>query len=247
MQNHILSSLFHHAPIVLYRQPIVKVVGQDAADLGSSLHYEVLTKFKDKHKLVNLAPQPFIETLETYNLQVELDSTICKKAISWILRNDKTSDTVYHLNISPKSTQFIPKLLDRYAPDIYKRISFELTENSTYDNNLVKSLKDLNYLRSLGVSISFDDFGSRHNSFATLQAVSPDYIKIDGMFVKNALTCKFSETVVSSIVKLAKVLGAATIAESVENQVIADFMVKLGVDYLQGWHVGLLEEMTDRE
>jgi len=249
MQNHILSSLFHHAPVVLFRQPIVKVVGQDAADLGSRLHYEVLTKFKDKHQAVNLPPQPFIETLEAYDLQLELDRIICKKAIDWICKHDNTTNNVYHINISPKSIKMLPKLLDRYPTSLYPRLCFELTENSPYDDNLVTAFKELHisYLRQLGIGISFDDFGSKHNSYTTLQAISPDYIKIDGSFVKSALTCNFASTVVKSIVNLAYAVGAYTIAESVENQAIADYMKLLGVDFLQGWHVGLLEEMTDCE
>ena len=235
MINHILASLFDTDKLVLHQQLIYPT------GTGTGvLHHEVLTRFKDKHNKVLLPPGEFIETLERHNLQVELDRyVICKVLQALAQQQDVDAVDIYHINISPKSVHILPEILHNYPVTLYKRLSFELTENSLVDLSLNAASK-LRYLRDLGISLSFDDFGSKFVSYKEIYNIKPDYLKIDGAYVKNAATCNFACTVVKNIIALAHAIDACTVAESVEDADIADFMTELGVDYLQGWHIGKL-------
>ncbi len=63
------------------------------------------------------------------------------------------------------------------------------------------------------------------------------YLKIDGAFVRDLLENRLSEAIVSAVVEIAGVMGAATVGEHVENELIQQKLIGLGVDYAQGFHI----------
>ena len=62
-----------------------------------------------------------------------------------------------------------------------------------------------------------------------------DYIKIDGTFIKDVIVDPIDLEIVSSIVKIAKMLGVKTVAEFVDNKAVFNKVIELGVDYAQGF------------
>ena len=72
-----------------------------------------------------------------------------------------------------------------------------------------------------------------------------DFLKIDGMFVKNINDNPLSEAIVKAVVGIAEVTGAATIAEYVEDDAIAGKLKQLGVDFGQGFGIGRPEPLAD--
>ena len=90
-------------------------------------------------------------------------------------------------------------------------------------------------LRRSGVRVAIDNLGSGWTSLKTLRDNPVDFIKIDGSWVKNALTDEMAHIAVGSMIECAKLLGAEVIAESVENEPTRDLLVKLGADFVQGW------------
>ena len=64
-----------------------------------------------------------------------------------------------------------------------------------------------------------------------------DYIKIDGMFVKDILTDPMDMAIVRSITNIAHTLGKETIAEFVESAEVLSILKECGVDYVQGFYV----------
>ncbi|MGZ5018458.1 MAG: EAL domain-containing protein, partial [Methylobacter sp.] len=65
-----------------------------------------------------------------------------------------------------------------------------------------------------------------------------DYLKIDGLFVKDILHDKVDLAMVKSINEVGHVMGKKTIAEFVENEKIFNLLSNLGVDYAQGYGIG---------
>lgn len=74
-----------------------------------------------------------------------------------------------------------------------------------------------------------DDFGSGLSSFAYLKNLPVDFIKIDGMFVKDIVDDPIDLAMVKSINDMAQVMGKQTIAEFVETDAILEKLRKLGV------------------
>ena len=64
------------------------------------------------------------------------------------------------------------------------------------------------------------------------------YLKIDGGFVRDMVENRISESMVAAIAQVAHVMQLDTIAEFVESEAIKERLIKLGVDYAQGFAIG---------
>ena len=130
---------------------------------------------------------------------------------------------------------FITDMFDQHQIPTNK-ICFEITETAAI-GNLTYATTFINHLREKGCSFSLDDFGSGLSSFAYLKNLPVDYLKIDGLFVKDILDDKIDLAMVKSINEVAHVMGKKTIAEFVENKDIFNLLGDLGVDYAQGYGI----------
>lgn len=115
------------------------------------------------------------------------------------------------------------------------KIIFEILETDTFsdENSVMEIIKEL---KKLGFKIAIDDFGTGHSNFAHLTLMDVDYIKIDGMFIKDLETNELSRKMVSTIVTFSRQIGAKTIAEFVHNEAVFDLTQSLGVNYAQGYY-----------
>jgi EAL domain-containing protein (putative c-di-GMP-specific phosphodiesterase class I) len=117
-------------------------------------------------------------------------------------------------------------------------ICFEITE-TTVISNLEKAQHFMRILRAIGCRFSLDDFGSGLSSFAYLKNLEVDFLKIDGMFIKNIANSKIDRAMVESINNVGHVMGLHTVGEFAENQEIIDILREIGVDYAQGYGVAM--------
>lgn len=133
------------------------------------------------------------------------------------------------------------KLLDvvksklRTNPISPAKIIFEILETDSYndENSVMEIIKEL---KKLGFKIAIDDFGTGHSNFAHLTLMEVDYIKIDGMFIKDLENNELSRKMVNTIVTFSHQIGAKTIGEFVHNEAVFDIVQSLGVDYAQGYY-----------
>jgi EAL domain-containing protein (putative c-di-GMP-specific phosphodiesterase class I) len=123
-------------------------------------------------------------------------------------------------------------------------LCFELTETATI-GNLQKAQHFMRSLQDLGCQFALDDFGTGVSSLAYLKDLSVNYLKIDGSFVRDAITNSRSESMIKAIAQLAKVMCMETIAEYVETDVLRARMADLGVDYGQGFAMGRAQPLED--
>ena len=93
-------------------------------------------------------------------------------------------------------------------------------------------------LKLEGYMLAIDDFGSGFSSFHYLRRFPIDFLKIEGEFIANMLTCNKDLAFVSSIRSLALDLGITMVAEYVENEAVLEKLAELGVHLAQGYHVG---------
>jgi len=113
----------------------------------------------------------------------------------------------------------------------------EITETAAI-SNLNMAMKFISTLKGLRCRFALDDFGSGLSSFAYLKNLPVDFLKIDGMFVRNIVDDPIDHAMVKSINEIGQVMGMKTIAEFVENNEIKDKLMAIGVDYAQGYAIG---------
>jgi len=129
----------------------------------------------------------------------------------------------------------------KLAPE---KFCFEVTEAAAIAN--LNSASHFFYaLRKLGCKFALDDFGSGLSSFAYLKNFPVDFIKIDGVFIKDLHTDPVHLALVKSINDVSHVMGKKTIAKFVENKQILKKLKSLGVDHAQGYCIAIPELMID--
>jgi Amt family ammonium transporter len=102
-------------------------------------------------------------------------------------------------------------------------------------------------LKSIGCRFALDDFGSGLSSFAYLKTLPVDFLKIDGVFVKDIVGDPIARAMVSAINTIGHEMGLLTVAEFVESEGILTSLKELGVDYAQGYHLGRPQPLAEIE
>jgi EAL domain-containing protein (putative c-di-GMP-specific phosphodiesterase class I) len=100
-------------------------------------------------------------------------------------------------------------------------------------------------LRSRGCRFALDDFGSGFGSFFYLKHLPFDYFKIDGDFIRGFGANTIDQLVVEAIVGIAGGMGKKTVAEFVTDQHMTDRLRRSGIDYAQGFHIGVPRSIVD--
>lgn len=114
------------------------------------------------------------------------------------------------------------------------RVTFEILEDISFSEHK-HSLSTIKDLKSIGCQIAIDDFGVQYSNLARLLEFNPDYLKIDGKFIKNLPENKTAYLLVQGIVELARGIGAKVVAEFVDRPAIQDLVESLGIEYSQGF------------
>ena len=96
----------------------------------------------------------------------------------------------------------------------------------------------IEHLCALGCQFAIDDFGAGFSSFAHLKQLHADFLKIDGIFVKDIKNNPSDYAVVKSINEIGHFMGKKTIAEFVEDEEIVAILAEIGVDFAQGYGIG---------
>ena len=223
----------------LEAQPIVPLGGD-----VTRVHYELLVRLRDENDR-RVPPGAFMPAVDRYNLSSRLDRWVIGAAFSWLKRNLPNLRDVerFFLNLSGDTLgdrelgQYILQGL-RESDISPERIGFEITESAAI-NNLTRANQLIGELRRQGVAFSLDDFGAGMSSFAYLKALTVDYLKVDGMFIANLGHDPVDFEMVSAINRIGHVMGKRTVAECVEQTSVLEKLREIGVDYAQGFALGL--------
>jgi EAL domain-containing protein (putative c-di-GMP-specific phosphodiesterase class I) len=113
-------------------------------------------------------------------------------------------------------------------------LELEITE-TMMATEVDRAIAILTQLGAMGVRMSIDDFGTGYSSLAYLKLFPVDTLKIDRAFVKELPGNAKDGAIVASVVALATNLGFSVIAEGVETQAQADYLLDKGVDAMQGY------------
>lgn len=221
--------------IEAYLQPIV------AVQTGRPAAFEALARIRDGERLI--AAGQFIEAAEELGMIRELDMRIFSKGLKQLGSMDQQyPEAKMFFNLSARTfadldwVRSIPALVELAGLPCH-RIVLELTEREALPHlSTVKSVID--ELRSKGIGIALDDFGSGFSSFLYLKYLTVDYVKIEGGFVRQMAFDERDRIMVRHIHQVAREFGLKTVAEFVEDEETANMLIEMGVDFAQGYYYG---------
>lgn len=113
-------------------------------------------------------------------------------------------------------------------------LELELTE-SLVMRNPEQAIKVLNELKSMGLSLSIDDFGTGHSSLSYLQRFPVDHLKIDQSFVRDIGADPNDAIIARAVISLGHSLGMSVVAEGVSSAEQLSFLRENGCDEIQGY------------
>ena len=212
---------------------------QPIVDLNSreTHHHEMLVRF-DKDK----SPFEMIRFAEETGLVMELDELILKNAVAYLSQAAPEDKTCIAINISGRSLssmKFMANLYSSLTKITFPRsmLMLEITESSIIED-LQEANSVIQKIRKLGHQICLDDFGAGAASFQYLRALTVDYIKIDGAYIRTALKQRREAMMLKAMASLAHDLDIGTIAESIETKEQSSMLLGLGIDQGQGFLFG---------
>jgi len=229
-----LQKALHNGEYELYYQSKVE------PETSQVVSVEALIRWN--HPVKGLVPpNDFIPLLEETGLINSVGTwvvdTACKQVKSW---HDKGYAPM-RVSVNISARQFMSGDLVSVVDNALKAsgleakyLELELTE-SMFIGNKDDAIGTMLKLKTLGVALSIDDFGSGYSSLSSLKHFPIDYLKIDRSFVKNLNENHKDMALTSAIAVMAYSLGIGVIAEGVENQEQLDFFRSQGCKEVQGF------------
>jgi EAL domain-containing protein (putative c-di-GMP-specific phosphodiesterase class I) len=202
--------------------------------------YEVLVRLKDEDGTI-ISPYYFLDIAKSSNQYIDITKVVIKKSF------EKFRDINCEFSINLTVEDILDDDLCIYLEDmiqkynIGKKLVIELVESEGIEQfELVQRF--INRLKSYGCKIAIDDFGTGYSNFEYLIKLQSNYIKIDGSMIKNINTDPNIKEIVKTIIDFARKMNYKTIAEFVCSQEIQDTIEELGIDYSQGYFLGIPQD-----
>jgi diguanylate cyclase (GGDEF)-like protein/PAS domain S-box-containing protein len=230
--QHDLQSAIARDELTLHYQPQARVEGEIVG-------FEALARWQHPTRGA-VPPSTFIPLAEESGLIVPISEwilrTACREAAAW------PRPLQIAVNLSPVQFRHgdvaglvhTVLLETGLSPD---RLELEVTEGVLIDD-FSRAVSILRRLKSLGVRIAMDDFGTAYSSLSYLQSFPFDKIKIDQAFISNVERNRQSAAIARAVIALARVLGLPVLAEGVETKEQLAFLAREGCDEVQGYLIG---------
>ena len=220
---------------------------------GQVKSFEALLRWNNR-KFGSVSPAQFIPVAEETGLIVPIGEWVIKKVCAQIAdwRKKGYGDIRIAVNISPR--QFVQPTLPVFIKSTLNEIGIpahsleiEITEGAMQDTRI--TLDMLHRLKDLGVILSVDDFGTGYSSLNYLKKFPIDILKIDQSFVREIEKNEKNAAITKTIIHLAHSLGLEVVAEGVEEEVQAEFLIDANCQKAQGYyfsHPVSAEEIEDK-
>lgn len=199
---------------------------------------EVLSRWQhEQYGLIS--PELFIPLLEQSNRICQLSHWVIEDVFKQLpVLHGRHPNIEISINLSPRDLmgnnliEFLDSQIALHAA-LIPFITFEITETLLIDD-YSQVLKNVEQLQSRGFKVSIDDFGSGYTSFAYLQKLPANELKIDKSYTDCYLE-RSSNAILESMIFMAKRLNMRIVVEGIEHPQQVDLFRQLGAERLQGW------------
>lgn len=128
------------------------------------------------------------------------------------------------------------RVLDEEYAEQFSQFVIEIIEQEDIENDCLRIKQDAK--KTLSMQIAIDDYGNGYSTKSWLVNVHPDYVKIDMALIRGVEKDEDKRETIKNIVETSKRLGIQTICEGIETYAEMKTLIRLGVDFLQGYYIG---------
>lgn len=228
-----VAEAIEHKNVVLAYQPVMQ----------SNRHtrpafFEGLIRILDKSKRP-IPARDFIQQVDAHELGRRIDTLALELGLKALRENPALRLSI---NLSARSIGYAPwlrALAEGLSDDRYvgERLILEITERSALlIPDVVRAFMD--DLQNRGIAFALDDFGAGYSSFRYLRDLYFDILKIDGQFIRAIDQDPDNQVLAKAMVSIGRHFDMMTVAECVETAGEAAYLAGIGVDCLQGYHLG---------
>lgn len=212
---------------------------------GEPQDKEVFIRLRDEDGVIHSAGY-FMPAVEQSGKTAEIDKMVINLAFEHLQNHQQTQRLSINLTRSIVFNAELRNWLIRNlnTKDVRASLAFELSEPLMIENPEVTS-QFIKVLKTLGVAIGIDHFGSRFSNLGYLQSIKPDYVKLDAAFSKVIEQDEQTRQYVSSLCEMANSLDINVIALAVESEAQLDAFSELGVTMFQGYFYGAPTPLTE--
>ena len=230
-----LRRALEHGELFVVYQPVVPL------QPGMAMGVEALVRWRHPQRGL-VPPVQFIPVAEESGLILPLGlfvlSEACRQFVAWQRSLGTLAPQSMSVNLSSRQLQ-APSLLDDVQACLVDTgmlpaaLQLEVTESWAAQDDTTRAR--LQALKAMGIQIALDDFGTGYSSLSCLHQLPLDTVKVDRSFVMHAETSAYHRVLIEATIRVAQVLGMATVAEGIETQGQAQLMRELGCERGQGY------------
>ena len=224
------------------RSEMLDVAFQAQVDLhtGQHLGFEALARWKFSGE--QISPAEFIPIAEEFGLSQEIDMQVLNKSLLRLRHLKDLGHTPGKVAVNIGTVLLRDESFPLRVANLLgdsglspRDIEIEVTEGVMIERGHERIRSNLAALRDLGVSIALDDFGTGYASLSHLKDFRVDKLKIDQSFIRDIATDRSDETIVKTIINLARSLEIKVVAEGIETNLQKQFLSNHGCHTGQGY------------
>ncbi len=235
--EHVLKNALSDNKFEVYYQPIYSTGKRRL--IGA----EALIRLRDGEGNF-ISPEEFIPIAEKTGVILRAGEFVFDTVCRMLAQVNLERYGIEKLDVNLSVTQCMQEILAEQIisiQEIYqipsRVLDFEITETATaYTPEIL--LKNMQALTEHGSELSLDDYGSGYSNMNYMLNLPFKMIKLDKEIVWKAFTNNKASIALASTIQMIKALGMLVLAEGIETSEQADWLTRLGVDYLQGFYYG---------
>ena len=190
-----------------------------------------------------ISTQYFIDVAEKNNLIFDIDKFVLDKVTkdwSSVVRKDSGKNLMMSVNISGKHLilpGFVEEVISILTRNTFppQNLCIEITEGS-FVKSIMLAKEVVDKLRTIGIKIALDDFGTKYSSLRYLQGFTTSHLKIEKSFTDTIKIDSSESNIVNIIINIAHLLNCEVIAEGVETEEQLRYLREHGCDIIQGYY-----------
>lgn len=229
-----LRKAFAQNEFVIHYQPLVDVAS------GRIEGVEALLRWNHPERGL-LSPKEFMEMAEVTGLVVPIGPWVIESGGARVRAWQELGFPELRLSVNLSARQFLePDLVTQVeralgrAGLLARHLELEIKESAAMQKAEV-TIHTLRQLKTLGIRISIDDFGTGHSSLSYLRRFPLDTLKVDQSFVRDLDRDPGNAAIVTTVIAMSRALGLSVVAEGVEREAQLAFLRERRCDLAQGY------------